>query len=370
MLVYERADSDTAQPSVPAQLSNTIVTENEELKLLRKLLRVQRQLVELTVHFQLQAHGGNSLAADVSEGQEISADETISKCVLHVLGSTTLGEARTLAFAELERLGKVGAGESIELCRLRRYNAVNNRVGETYGGRESQTMTELGLSPTACMLLERRKDSDPAFVEFNPREMQLRLAVWDAASNSLDANRKVVVVPGEESATVESLRAAAIAACEVTSRRIALILNNDTTVVELVEEAKQLKRDYGLYPGDEVIVDVLPEGSAADFVSLALTELRNRKKTIQVFYNDPKADASSQPNYDRFVELSLDSTLKEAKVKMSGALGLDVESFHTRRNAAAPQLKDETKTMNDLGIVDQSILHLQVIIIDRCTNTI
>jgi hypothetical protein len=382
MLVYERVSDVSPSPVVPANLASAIEAENATLQSLRRLYNVQKQLVELTVYFQMQhrsSTGYVDAAADPDALETAVVDDTNKKCTLHLLSSATLREALLQATGEFRR---TPAGDLFECSdadlgscvRLRRYNASNNRLGETFGGRDSATLQELGLAPAATLLLERRNaTSDAPFVEFNPREMQVRLSLWtegasaDKTSSGNSNSSVVVVVAGEEAATVGSLRQQAGVAwgldAEAAKKRCVLIRNTDASVVELNDDSKQLKKDHGIYPGDEVIVDVLPADAAADAVSKALVELRNRKKSVQIFYNNPTDNdvaASSCPAYVSTVEVSLDSTLVEIKQKIAAALGLSTDSFHTKRNAAAPQLKDESKTLSELGFVDQSILHLTV----------
>jgi hypothetical protein len=375
MVVYERVSDVCPVPSVPADLAAKITVENAELQQLRRLYLVQRQLVELTVYFQLQHRGETGYVYDENSADAADASTLSSKrCQIFLLGSATLKEALDQAIAEFRRtsLGEMFECADSELAsciRLRRYNASNNRLGETFGGRENLSLQECGLSPAATLLLERRATTDAPFVEFNPREMQVRLSLWNTETKSSDSGSVVVVVPGEEAATVGNLRAQAANAFSIgTSDPVRLdkccilILNTNTSVIELNDDSKQLKKDCGIYPGDEVIIDILPE-SSENAESKALLELRNRKRSAQIFFNNP-ADtdvaATSCPAYVQTVDVLLDCSLTEIKNKIAAVLNIQADSFHTKRNSAAPQLKDESKTLAELGFVDQSILHLTV----------
>ena len=338
------------------------------LQVLRRLLEVHRQMVEITVYFSTRIVSGGEITGDAPEGAEEVASDNSRKYAFYFVASTSLADVHKAVFDKFASAGFEGASSSsLAMSRLRRYNAISNRVGETYGGREAGTLEALGLGPTCVMLLERRSDADAPFVEFNPREMQIRLLLWDQQafeSGTAKPNYQIwsVTVPGEDGATVSGLREAAATAVGIPGQlsRINLIINNPRTLVELTtaDNDKLLKRNFDLWPGDEVVVELQPEESIGG-ASQAFAELKKKRKTIRVLYNDPSG-TGAEPSYTLSVETTTDKTLGEIKAIFAAALGVAVEAFHMRRSAMAPQLKDESKTLEELGIVDQSIFHLQV----------
>ncbi len=365
--------------TVPPELAAVIHAENENFRLLRRLLQTHKNMIELEVYFHIRSRNTGGGGGSASQGGDValalttvtsSVDE--DKCVLYLSGSTTLSEALRQAFHAFasSKAVKGTTESSLERSRLRSFNPVANRVGETFGGREAMTLNELNivsLSPSCVLLLERRKSDDPPFIEFNPREMQIRLVVWDSVSVAAGVVSPQfvnisVIVPGEEAATVGGLRLEATLAVGLEAskcKQLVLILNSDRSVLELSDDSKLLKKDHGITSGDEIVIDILPVNATADHVSLALIELRNKKKAVQLFFNNPK-DMATTVAYTHSVSVSLEHTLSEVKGHMATLLGMPVGDFHLRRNAAAPQLKDESKLLTDLGIVDQSMLHLQV----------
>ena len=83
------------------------------------------------------------------------------------------------------------------------------------------SLVDLRLAPTAQLLLETRTAAESAFAEYNPNEMMLHVKLWDAdavaAAQSAGAMRpagrqQMVVVEGEQRATVGGLRRAVAAA--------------------------------------------------------------------------------------------------------------------------------------------------------------
>jgi hypothetical protein len=94
MVVYERVSDVCPVPSVPADLAAKITVENAELQQLRRLYLVQRQLVELTVYFQLQHRGETGYVYDENSADAADASTLSSKrCQIFLLGSATLKEA-------------------------------------------------------------------------------------------------------------------------------------------------------------------------------------------------------------------------------------------------------------------------------------
>lgn len=390
MLIYSKIDDSPAAQTVvavPRSLAEDVEASNREMQFLRRLLAVHKQMVEVIVYFSARSKKDNGalISGDVGAEEEEKYNRSgVEKQSIQFLETATLEEVLFKVFnIFVASRGSNGnrsprGTPTLLLSRLRRYNDATNRVGETYGGREKLALKDLGLGgSSAVMLLERRAESDPPFVEFNPREMQIRLSPWlgeeVGEKQNSEAQEVAISVPGEDLATVGALREEAYKALGLarTSKKVVLILSTDRTLVELLDDGKLLKRDHGVWPGDEIVVDVVsPE--TEDGSSPAMVALKNRRKAVRIFFNDPTEVHASESGggssagvvyggitYSHSLETTLDNTLLEVKKSMSAALSLPVDSFHVRRSAQATQIKDESKTLHSLSVIDQSTLHLQ-----------
>jgi hypothetical protein len=98
--------------------------------------------------------------------------------------------------------------------------------------------------------------------------------------------------------------------------------------------------------------------------------LELQRTTICVMFNNPFSahEASTAADgpaslYVHHLSVSVELTLSQVRKRICNHLKIndDTSPFHFRRNGTgAPHLKDETKTLADLAIGNQSILHLQV----------
>jgi hypothetical protein len=417
MLVYVKETEvyKTSSSSMPANIRCQIEQENEEIFFLRRLKEIQNRLVELRVFSctqdDVKGIGEERCVATDSDtlASGSSATNKMAACKSHVFylpSSSTLKQALVHVWNHENANYDSGCQEMaipLKNTRLRCYNDVTRKLGETYGGRESQTLGELGLAPAATMYFETRLDKDEPFVEFNPKAMKIQVRVCglsNVASTACVDERPpniddmiegfstfVITVPGEDAATVGALRkeaASAVGVCtdekhytdhtdHVRHSRVILIQVSDRSVDELANDDLELKHDLGIWPGDEITVEIIPETAPEDYVSRVLPALRRKHSEISVCFNDPtrekgpdagaNADADSNTNshmYDVSVAVSATMKLSEVKQVVAATLKLSFDSFYFKRNASAPQLKEEKKTLAELGIVDQSILHVQL----------
>lgn len=379
VLVYQREDIIEPQDakSIPASIVSYVEADNEETEKLQKAYDVYNKQTNLHVSV-------------IGAEAELSAITTVE---LPIEASLTSATESVYSFVAAARASTGASGlPDMSLCRLRRYERSCHRLGETFGGRESETLAVLGLGvdptlsgdfvrvPEGCSVaLEFRKAED-TFTEFSGKEMQLRVARWaiDADGNLNEAEACVVVVPGEDDSTVEGLRTVAVSSLSFggdnadIADRLVLMRDTDRGPVVLDDDSKSLKKDCRIYSGGEVLVELLPAGKKRSEYNVDADEERppvvaaliNRKQMIEVLYNIPVA-AGDLPEYNLKMSLSSATTLKEFKEKAmkSGALGT-VTEFHVRRSATGAQLKNEGKSLDDLGITNQSVIHLQVYVIE------
>jgi len=366
ILVYTLV-KQPAQSSSMASIPSVFVEEqaklNTDLKKLRDAYRVHEQMVEINVYY-------------VPAGSSGLGASKRAKTTLNVLGSLSLAEVTEQVYSQLVSSGVVDvANVSLSECRLRRYIPVSDRLGETFGKSINETLFALGFHPAVLLALESKLVNEQ-FAEFNPKEMSLRLLVWDGKAASLlrtdDSNTqlcgevKVVVVPGEELASVGALRMEAASVTGASAERLILIRNDSLTVTTLNDDRKLLRRDCNLWPGEDVIVEILPDGSTySEEPSRALQALRQGKREIKLFYNDPVVERGVDTSvegsiYTKTLDTSLDASLADVKGIIAVALGLDKNEFHFKYNLSSPQIKNEKKTIEQLGLADRSMLHVEL----------
>ena len=104
-------------------------------------------------------------------------------CSVDILGTTTLAELTKRALGELA----VEDGESCIDARLRVYDQRQSIPGKTFGGRETETLAQLGLTSGGALMLEVRFQGDDAFTEFNPNQIFVQLQTWNSQNLCVDA---------------------------------------------------------------------------------------------------------------------------------------------------------------------------------------
>ena len=169
-----------------------------------------------------------------------------------------------------------------------------------------------------------------------------------------------------------------------------MIFDDGQSLVHLLDASQDdrlLTEGRLIYAGCSIMVEVLPSGDAPAVTadeSYAVLALRKQKSCVVLHFNNPfRADdatgnepsevdtevdvinssrlLASSSSYDLSIEVTLDQSLKEVMAMMTTMLGIgDDRSFHCRRNANGPQLKDLDKSLRDLALVDHGVLHLQV----------
>lgn len=427
MLVYGKASAAAASKGATvgpqAAFADEVATANEDYVNLKKAFDIQQKLAEFSVYFKCKvdpASVGKTLdyeqqISDSCYVSSVSLENSRAKVSLHVDSSKTLKFALTKAFDALCSCGITDhpyshAVSGVGNCRLRQYNEISNRLGETFGDREDSSIASIGLlstSTTSCisLILETRQDYDPPFTEYNPREMIVNLIRWEdvtkflfpsgnfniqdvtlkltnmkedaasevdgltvTASSSLTTSgistqiiRTSLPIPGEDKATVAGLRQEVKKFLGLGNRndvKVALIHHSDRATVELNEESKFLRKDFGMWPGDEIIVEVI---SSEDFQSNAFLSFKNSRKAIHIMCNNVLEENSSSSSYEVVVETSLDASLTDLKTAIATRFNISSpDLFYLRRSAIGPQLKDESLTIEQSDLVDYSMVHIQM----------
>jgi Fe2+ transport system protein FeoA len=206
---------------------------------------------------------------------------------------------------------------------------------------------------------------------------------------SRDPESVVVKVPGDQNATVAELHAAI--ACSklnipMSYQRLIKFRDNGVAVVLKTAEA-QLVRDCNVWSGEDVVVEVMMFGEDVDGNSDAIKTFDATRNMIQIQFNSPQDVPASHVGpfdfeYNHTIDVSLRDCLRDVKTKIAEyvqvvllsevavilrfvstvrrKLGMDTRTFYLKRNANpdTPQLKNESDTLRDLGIVSGSILHV------------
>ena len=369
-LLYQREDlmnqgSQTIE--IPTQIEEAVAMDNAEIEKLRTAFAIYNKMT----NFHVTCVGVDTELAPVVQ-VELPSYLSLRDATSAVYEAVLAATAGNKLLSQLP---------SSSLCRLRRYERSCHHLGETFGSRDSETLATLSLGidrtasgtlvriPEGCsMALEFRKE-DESFVEFTGKEMQLKVVRWIINSSGAleEAESHVVVVPGEDESTLEALRSVAILsfAFSGSTDQILFMKDTDRGPIILTGDSKTLRKDLRIFSGAEVYLELLPAGQnraeieSGDTQSPVHAALVNKKQMIQVFYNVP-VPSGVAPAYSLSMEMPCTATLKEFKDKASTILQLT--DFHIRRSATGVQMKNEKKTMEELGITTQSIIHLQVTI--------
>jgi hypothetical protein len=384
VLVYQREDvlaeqAEAKGSALPPPVMAFIEADNEEIGKLQKAYEIYNRQTSLHVTVIGSDSGAGELSAVSSV--ELPADTPLSEALASVYAAVSAAKAAAGA----------SALPDLSLGRLRRYERSCHRLGETFGGRDAESLAALSLGmdpllsgdfvrvPEGCSVALEFRKPDDEFVEFSGKEMQLRIARWtlDASGDLVESEACVAVVPGEDASTVAGLRAAAVSGLslggaageEGVAARVVLMKDSDRGPVVLLDDAKTLKGDCRLYSGGEVLVELLPPGTTRSLpqeeagggdVSPVLAALLSRRQSIEVMYNAP-APAGAVPEYRLKMALSSALTLAEFKERVLRAGHWEgVGAFHVRRSATGAQIKSEGKSLDELGITNQSVIHLQV----------
>ena len=381
MLLYKEVQDASAaafeelKQLLSASVVEEIERENASFAERIRLQEIKAQVVDLTVRVHL---------------IDTPVENSTVSVQVDLYQQTTLSAALAQVHALLVSSNKLDAAVyPIPHCRLRKYGKRSNTIlGESFEGREDTvTLQDISLHGTATLGLEVRTSEEPAFVEFNPFDMNLTFSVWSAESEVV---KKDVLVPGREASTVSALREAIAQVLQVAANCVVLIHDDPAQPIELLSvDTNALVAQHQIYPGDNsIVVEVLPHET---FASVAYPLLENKRKQAVIYYNNPLTSANSAETadeqtaektdaapasaanrdgiYSNSIEVSLDLTLAAVKALIAPTLNIaDLNAFFCKRSgaASAPQLKDENKTLKELAFVSHSVLHLQVILIIFC----
>lgn len=307
--------------------------------------------------------------------------------ILHTLEEVVLSRSITIAEATsvLYQLlvqekvldGKTYALDQVRLCRASTLGRSQRALAlETYGDRASISLEGAELAESGVsMFVEVRETADPPFEEVQRQDLRLLLRKWDASRpdggfsvlpGSDQENKEStwawqeIIVPGQAKATVRALRAAAARLFQAEPSDLGLIACEASGPLHWLEdveddEERELSKYYNIYPGHHIVVEI---AAATASSSLAFQHLHKLKNQVILFFNDPRLGSK----YDHELICVKEQSLREVRELIAGSLGLDQTQmlFHLRRGEGQPQYKEEEKSLEQLGITDRSLVHVQL----------
>uniref|UniRef100_A0A7S4GIH8 Ubiquitin carboxyl-terminal hydrolase 47 n=1 Tax=Eutreptiella gymnastica TaxID=73025 RepID=A0A7S4GIH8_9EUGL len=346
MLMYRRRGlpvppADALQ--MPESQRVVIEEDNARYGALRRLKQIQDCIVELRVYSQ---DGLQCTLPLLKTTSLLAAVEKAREALCKAAAASPGGVCQSSAFADAP----------LGCLRLRKYSRMTGRGGETFTAREAESLLSVGLGPSEEMLLEVRGPAEE-WQEYNPDEMMLHVVKWDprvAGCAPEGCEQRTVTVPGDQKATVGSLRIAVASAYGLPVDRVCLVhaQRRDGSVQVLEEDGRELRKDYHVWSGEQVWLEVTAD-SAEGHTSALFRELEEKRNTITVSYNELGAT-----QFDHSMTADLTQTLAKLKADIAGRLKVSPESIHLKRNWRAAQFKNEEETLRALGLTDGSVVYV------------
>jgi len=348
-------DDDVAL--LPAELKASILSDNVLVENMAKVYAAKSKIARLTVCVGAGSHFGT-----VEMLKSATLAETTQEAVRVMLSDTDNdNQHRNTEY------------------RLRSHEPSVSRPGRTYGGRENETLVQLGLSNgTTTLLLEARDtNTDPAFQEYDPNDFYIQLDQWRAESLDTVPYPKIpTLCIGKQKSTVKQLMEAVSKAIFKHNNSSSSIDDNigkytlvyldrrDGVAVRLDSSsddssAMELRLHHKIHSGSSLVLErtnVDPD---------IVLDYERAQNVIVLRYNIPrpkgvKKSMAGSIKYD--IELRCDKrdTLQTIKEQIHPTLGIEnIQHFRLKCNANAPVLKKLSDTLGDNGFSNGSILHVE-----------
>ena len=371
------------------------------------------------------------------------------------------GDGQIMKGCETHHNNSLIKGNSIstQYYRLREFSEISRRKGATYGSRGDEPIASLGFSllntsitshSPVVLLLEERTEDDPPFEEEIDQIMILRALVWSDElsgamettldfletlcryfpssnpytdmdmdmdmdvevdvntdhTNTMSTIRNTmmeILVPGELTATLGSLREAVASQLNKSISEIILLVSSQSgdLIMECDQDHRSLGKAYGIKPGDLIFVEIgvpltsppSPSSTSPDSLtldpmapsipeSIALSALNRRLTSIVIYFNDPRDPTSSAvPQTDavlpdqvitdskarcadqNFLKVSPQTLLSDFKTLICKKLNIDLkmDDFYMSRNDSfsPSQLKDVSLSLHEAGLRNLGSVYLQ-----------
>lgn len=337
LLLYrtpEEVQKLQAAAAVPA--TEEVLADNERFAALLALAERCADLVALTV-------------------RTSSTSSTTTEVVLR--RQTALSAARDAVMDQLQLPRRCGTA-----AQLVRTQA--GRPVETYRNRDHLSLQELGLcmpgagagvlGAAGMAQAELLLDEEGALPDMSPSDMRLLLRAWPWSTSEGEAEAeaegwKEVLVAGQAAATLSDLRTAA-STLSSTEGVLAMVLYEPSLPVALLTDLLPLT-SQGVRPGMRVVYGSTSSGVGEELCAQLLIQ-RNR---LTIFHNLPLGGAVGMPvAYDQQLVCSREQSLASLRALIQG---MDMDCFHFRQ-VDGPQHKDESRSLQALGLTDGSVLHL------------
>ena len=418
----ERFSSDFVRDTslIPTDLVREMDEEQKHLELLQKLQEIRKNLIECEIYMPTAAAEGGFSKVLLTSSKDKSIGELKVDAIQAFVTQCCVTEMIAVD-TEYSRLTKFDSLAGLSMGNM----AGKKRQVESFGGEKSEALplhlAGLRGDIVEQLFLEIRRETDPLFVEFNPRDVVLHLYMYVplSASDSVpvngfsipyilekssesvvthDKNDRVdvvpycfvslgdVTVPGDDSATVADLRCLALTllADPVPMDRLLLIAVSESgpsssraLPMVLSADESSLKRHYHVYSGDKVIVEVIPAGlEATSSPSQAFKAIEEYQKRIRVFVNNPfksqiKSAQDVHAGYDNSSSSGADTVAVEDNADVSGKDKAEEESKDSISNKdvrydieVAVSLDDSLQSLKDkiaklLSIPEDVAFHLR-----------
>ena len=368
MLVYRDRGLPITNPRAltPCEdIEFRIKEENKVLSRLRRLYKVHQNVCEMEVWLGPEGREGKL--------QLVMSKETVLRDAVDMVRQRAVEDKAT----GVEFANKLRREENV--CRLRRYDALSPLMGETYGERESQSLAQLNLSPSCHLLLEVREETDAPFAEHD--DWTFKVSRWADGDHGKQDCRDVVVRNGAD-ATVSSLIRKVLSSLDIgeatpacvlvysgeRGRGCRIIWDSRLSMSEQELGAALLEKS-GLERGGKIVFEQIQGVGEDNFgarsdadadadvdsvTSDALRHFEGLRYSATVSFNHPLSPGSFSNSVEADIRWSL-ARLKEA---MAAILCIEAASVHLRRSAKSPQLRDEGKTLEALGISQQGSIFI------------
>ena len=419
LLMYTKKKQETTQESfssdfvrdtslIPSELVTEMDEEQKQLEVLQKLQEIRKNLIECEIYMP-SATGGFSKVLLTSPKDKSIGDLKVDAIQAFI---TQGGVTEIIAVdTQYSRLTKFDSLASMSMGTM----AGKKRQFESFGGEKSEAlplhMAGLRGDIVEQLYLEIRRETDPPFVEFNPKDIVLHLYMYvsmspsdsvpangfsipyilekssdSAVINDVNDHADVVpycfvslgevTVPGNDSATVADLRCLALTLLTdaVPMDRLLLIAVSEcgpsssrALPMVLSADESSLKKHYHVYSGDKVIVEVIPAGfEAMSFSSQAFKAIEEYQKRIRVFVNNPFKNQSKSAED---VNAGNDSSCTGADISETNKAEAELQDADPNKDArydieVAVSLDDSLQSLKDkiaklLAIPEDVAFHLR-----------
>ena len=372
MLMYRRKQQTDAMGEgedeeedialIPVNLSKEIINDNFIVDEMSKAYNARTKIARLTVCLNSEHFG-----------------------TVEIFKTATLEEATQEAARIL--LSQAEQQEpALQEYRLRAHEPRSSRPGRTYGGREKETLIQLGLANgNQTLLLEMRQvgASDPPFEEYDPNDFYIQVDRWNPDIMDVVplSGLPPIRVEGQKLATIRQLNNAVRNAVDGHNKKIVVAAGSSREQQQQVigeyrllyldrklgravnlsdskdDDSKddELRHKYQIYSGSGIVLERI--GVDLDVA----VEYETSQNVIMLRYNIPKAGIKGpRVRYDSELRCDKRDKLSDIKLLLQPTLGIEkIEHFRLKCNANAPVLKNMNETLGDNGFSQGSILHVE-----------